>query len=79
MEAVSGAVAATAAVSEEVDAVAAAGKASQTAFVLHDGKIPFGVRRQGEVIALRELACEMTGQPSAKVIRFIKADAHRVQ
>ena len=59
--------------------VAAAGKARQTAFVLHDGEIPFGIRRQGEMVALRELACEMTGQPSAKVIRFIKTDAHRVQ
>ena len=59
--------------------ITAAGEASQTAFVSHDGEIPFGVRRQGEMVALRKLMRKMAGQSSAEVIHFIKTDAHRVQ
>ena len=57
----------------------AAAKPRKTAFVLQDGEIPFGVRRQGEMIALRELIREMAVQTAAEVIRFVKTDAHRVQ
>ena len=57
----------------------AAGKTGQTAFMLQDGEIPFGVRRQGEMVALRELACELVVQTAAEFIRFVKTDAHRVQ
>ena len=59
--------------------VAAACNANETAFVLQDGEIPFGIRRQGEMVAFRKQPCEMIGQTTAEIVRFIETDAHCVQ
>ena len=47
------------AVEARLEDIATAGEACQTAFVLQDGEIPFSIRRQGEMIALRELIGKM--------------------